>query len=45
MKNSAFFVFALYSVTFNAASLSSGVYFYGLIAGSFAITKKLTAIK
>lgn len=34
-----------HSVTFNATSLSSGVYFYRLAAGSFVQTKKLVLIK
>jgi hypothetical protein len=34
-----------HSVTFNASSLSSGVYFYRLTAGSFVNTKKLMLIK
>ena len=34
-----------HSVTFNASSLSSGVYFYRLTAGSFVQTKKLMLIK
>ena len=34
-----------YTVTFNAGSLSSGVYFYRLTAGGFAATKKLMLIK
>ena len=34
-----------YSVTFNAQSLSSGVYFYQLSAGSFTETKKLMLLK
>ena len=34
-----------HSVTFNASSLSSGVYFYRLSAGSFVSTKKLMLIK
>jgi hypothetical protein len=34
-----------HSVTFSASSLSSGVYFYRLTAGSFIETKKLMVIK
>ena len=34
-----------HSVTFNASSLSSGVYFYRLMAGSFVQTRKLMLIK
>jgi photosystem II stability/assembly factor-like uncharacterized protein len=34
-----------HSVTFNAGGLSSGVYFYRIIAGSFVQTKKLMVIK
>jgi Secretion system C-terminal sorting domain len=34
-----------YAVTFNAGSLSSGVYFYRLTAGGSAATKKLMLIK
>ncbi len=34
-----------YSVPFNAASLSSGVYFYRLQAGAYTATKKMTVIK
>lgn len=34
-----------YRVRFNAAGLSSGVYFYKLVTGSFAETKKMTIIK
>jgi hypothetical protein len=34
-----------HSVTFNAASLSSGVYFYRLTVGSYVQTKKLMLIK
>jgi hypothetical protein len=34
-----------HSVTFNASSLSSGVYFYKLEAGNFIQTKKLVVIK
>ena len=34
-----------YQVTFNASKLSSGVYFYRLLAGSFVETKKLILIK
>jgi hypothetical protein len=35
----------IHSLTFNATSLSSGVYFYKLTAGSFVETKKLILIK
>jgi hypothetical protein len=34
-----------YKIQFNAANLSSGVYFYTMKAGSFAITKKLVLMK
>ena len=34
-----------YNVTFNAARLSSGVYFYQLKAGNFVSTKKLMLLK
>ncbi|MBS1518846.1 MAG: T9SS type A sorting domain-containing protein [Bacteroidetes bacterium] len=34
-----------YSVSFNASSLSSGIYFYTLNAGDFSSTKKMTLIK
>ncbi|MDD5362537.1 MAG: T9SS type A sorting domain-containing protein [Ignavibacteria bacterium] len=34
-----------YTIQFNAGSLSSGTYFYKLIAGSDVITKKMTLIK
>lgn len=34
-----------YSVDFNAAELSSGVYFYKITSGDFTDTKKLTLIK
>lgn len=34
-----------YSITFNAAGLSSGVYFYKLKAGSFTEIKKMTLVK
>jgi hypothetical protein len=35
----------IHSVTFNAGSLSSGVYFYRLTAGSFVDAKKLLVLK
>ena len=34
-----------YSVTFNASSLSSGVYFYRMISGSYITTKKMLLLK
>ena len=34
-----------YEVEFNAASLSSGVYFYQLKAGEFIQTKKMILLK
>ena len=34
-----------YSVTFNASSLSSGVYFYRIQSGSFAAVKKMMLLK
>ena len=34
-----------YEISFNAASLSSGVYFYQLIAGGFHIVKKMIVIR
>jgi hypothetical protein len=34
-----------YSVNFDAASLSSGVYFYKLVAGDFVSIKKMILIK
>ena len=34
-----------HSITFNAADLPSGVYFYRLTAGSFVETKRLVVIK
>ncbi len=35
----------LYQVTFNASRLSSGVYFYRIVAGNFSDTKKLLLLK
>ena len=35
----------LHQVTFNAANLSSGVYFYSIKAGSFTSTKKMVLLK
>jgi hypothetical protein len=34
-----------YSITWNASSMSSGVYFYKLQAGSYVDTKKLLFVK
>jgi hypothetical protein len=34
-----------HEVTFNASGLSSGVYFYRLMAGSFVETKKLAIVR
>jgi len=34
-----------YVMNFNASSLSSGVYFYKLTAGSYTATKKLSLVK
>jgi hypothetical protein len=35
----------LYEVKFDAAGLSSGVYFYKLTAGQFVQTRKMTVVK
>ncbi len=34
-----------YAVTFDAASLPSGIYFYTLSAGSYSQIRKLTVVK
>ncbi|MGB4852698.1 MAG: T9SS type A sorting domain-containing protein, partial [Ignavibacteria bacterium] len=34
-----------YSVSFNASSLSSGIYFYTLSADNFTATKKMMLVK
>jgi hypothetical protein len=34
-----------YQVEFNASNLSSGIYFYRLVAGDFSMTKKMILIK
>jgi hypothetical protein len=34
-----------YSVNFDASSLSSGVYFYKIVAGDFTDAKKMTLVK
>jgi hypothetical protein len=34
-----------YNITFNASSLSSGIYFYKITAGDFIITKKMALVK
>jgi len=34
-----------YQIDFNASKLSSGIYFYRIIAGDFSMTKKMILIK
>ncbi|MDZ7626651.1 MAG: T9SS type A sorting domain-containing protein [Ignavibacteriaceae bacterium] len=34
-----------YQVDFNAAALSSGIYFYRLQAGNFVVTKRMMLMK
>ena len=34
-----------YTVDFNASSISTGVYFYKLVSGSFSAAKKMMVIK
>ncbi len=34
-----------HNITFNAANLSSGIYFYKLEAGKYSAVKKMTLIK
>ncbi len=34
-----------YSVDFNASGLSSGIYFYKLVSGSFSDIKKMNLVK
>jgi hypothetical protein len=35
----------IYEVSFNSSQLSSGIYFYRLIAGNFSSVKKLVLMK
>jgi len=35
----------VYETTFNAGNLSSGIYFYRIVAGDYSETKKMLMIK